>query len=346
MLPPWRPLTTTEAVRGAAAGGGPTYGGAGPVIPGFFGHDFGRGRFHVVLVSGTVNGGGSGANFTLTATGSTLWGLKKGIGVTVDVSSHTRYLEPGVKSPSVLPNEFVDVLGTRTGTEGTINGAVVYIPAVQLTGNVLSGGGGGDFTLSATSSTIWGLKGTSVTVDVNVTPITTRYREPGVSSPTVAIGDVVQVSADQTGTTGTVNAVLVVIPAVQVTGDVTGGGGSSAPYTFTLTSTSSSLWVPRGTAFTINVSTSTKVREPGVSSPTVATGDMVQVVGTQTGTANNINATSVVIFRLERHRGVGWGFGGGGQGGGNGYSGPGGGTSWGGSGGPGGGGGPGNGHHK
>jgi hypothetical protein len=60
--------------------------------------------------------------------------------------------------------------------------------------------------------------------------------------------------------------------------------------------------------------TSTKYRERGVSSPTVQTGNNVQVTGTQAG-AGTVNATLVVIGTPGRgHHG---GHGGSGPGGGN-----------------------------
>ena len=199
--------------RGGGAGdrgrGGDGRGGGGG--GGFVGGQFFNKGHHQrsVTVDGMVLSGGAGADFTLTATSSTVRSLK-GTSVTVDVSSSTKYKEPGVSSPSVAVGDFVTVNGTETSTTGTITAKSVQIPAVQVTGDVTGGGTGSNFTLTTTSTTIYGAKGTTVTIDVNVGGVTTKYREKGVSSPSVAVGDKVQVSGTQAGT-ATIDAVLVVI---------------------------------------------------------------------------------------------------------------------------------------
>jgi hypothetical protein len=188
-------------------------GGAGGGLGG--GQFFNRGHHHrSVTVDGTVLSGGAGADFTLTATSSTVRSLK-GTSVTVDVSGSTAYREPGVRSPSVAVGDFVIVTGTQTSTTGTITAKSVEIPAVQVTGDVTSGGSGSNFTLTTTSSTIYGAKGTTVTIDVNAGGVTTKYREKGTSSPSVAVGDKVQVLGTQAGT-ATIDALLVVITAPPV----------------------------------------------------------------------------------------------------------------------------------
>jgi hypothetical protein len=178
------------------------------------GRFFNRGHHHgmkKVTIDGTVLSGGAGANFTLTATSSSVRTLR-GTAVTVDVTSSTTYKQPGVSSPSVAVGDFVIAMGMQTPTTGTITATVVQIPAVEVTGDVTSGGAGGNFTLTTTSTAIYGPPGTTITVGVNVGGITTKYRERGVSSPSVAVGDRAQVLGNQAGTAA-VNAVLVVITA-------------------------------------------------------------------------------------------------------------------------------------
>ena len=74
-------------------------------------------RVSSVTVDGTVLSGGAGADFTLTTTSWTLRSLK-GTAVTVDVTSATKYKQPGVSSPSVTAGDFVTVTGTETSTAG------------------------------------------------------------------------------------------------------------------------------------------------------------------------------------------------------------------------------------
>ena len=110
-----------------------------------------RGRHHKVMsvtVDGSVTSGGSGGNFTLTATSSTVKSLLHTL-VTVDVTTSTAYTQPGVSSPTVLSGDFVIVKGTKSATtSGTITAKSVLIPAVQITGDVTSGGAGAGFTLT------------------------------------------------------------------------------------------------------------------------------------------------------------------------------------------------------
>lgn len=189
-------------------------GGRGGGVGGGFGGGKSANRGHHqrnVIVDGIVLSGGAGADFTLTATSATVKSLR-GTSVTVDVTSSTTYGQPGVKSPSVAVGDFVIVKGSDTAANSTITARSVEIPAVEVTGDVTSGGAGSAFTLTTTSTTIYGAKGTTVTIDVNAGGATTRYREKGTSSPTVAVGDKVQVIGSQAGT-ATVDAALVVITA-------------------------------------------------------------------------------------------------------------------------------------
>ncbi len=183
-----------------------------------------RGRHHKVMsvtVDGGVTSGGSGGNFILTATSSTVKSLLHTL-VTVDVTTSTAYTQPGVSSPTVLTGDFVIVKGTKSSsTSSTLTAKSVLIPAVQVTGDVTSGGAGAGFTLTATSSTIYGPKGTSITVNVSSSTV---YKEEGVRSPSVAVGDKVQVTGNQAGA-ATVQATLVVITAPKKHGHRGGGYG-------------------------------------------------------------------------------------------------------------------------
>jgi hypothetical protein len=193
-------------LAGFGFGGGFGMGGGG-----FFNFGHHHHAMSIVNIDGTVLSGGAGSDFTLTATSSSLRSLR-GTAVTVDVTSSTTYTEPGVSSPSVAVGDLVNVSGMTTSTTGTITANNVQIPGVQITGDVTSGGAGAAFALTTTSTTIYGPKGTTVTVDVNAGGVTTKYIETGTTSPSVAVGDKVQVFGSQAGT-ATVDASLVIITA-------------------------------------------------------------------------------------------------------------------------------------
>jgi hypothetical protein len=307
------PLHAVDQARGG--------GGFGRVGSGHFrGHG-------TVSVTGTV---ASAPSTVLTATSFTITPLSDSTTVTIDVSSSTAYTEPDVSSPTVsnvLVGDEVVVTGTRTGT-GTIDARSVRIPAANVTGTVTSppSSSMGSFTLTGTSSsTIPILNDTTVMVDLDVSPTTTAYRDPGVSAPTysnVTTNEEVVVTAIQTGTT-TVDATLVRIPAVQVKGTV---ATMPAPTTagFTLTGTASTIAILNDTTVTLGVTGSTNISERGVGSPSIQAGDQVTATVTQSGTTT-VQALSVVITPPRGHGhhgsggGSGWGSGGsggGGQGGG------------------------------
>jgi len=114
----------------------------------------------------------------------------------------------------------------------------------------------------------------------------TKYFEPGQGQTSPGISDVldgdkVQVAGAPTGT-GTFTASLVVVPLARNTGTVSAASANG----FSLTT--------RDATVTVNVSSSTVVHERGVASPSVQSGDTVQVVGTQDGT-NTVNALLVAI---------------------------------------------------
>ena len=99
-------LPTTQAVGGTK--GDPRSGGKGDKgRGGDRGGKSDRGRHHKVMsvtVDGGVTSGGSGGNFILTATSSTVKSLLHTL-VTVDVTTSTAYTQPGVSSPTVLTGE-------------------------------------------------------------------------------------------------------------------------------------------------------------------------------------------------------------------------------------------------
>jgi len=280
-------------------------------------------RVIIVTVDGRVTSGGSGGDFTLTADSSTIKSLRH-TSVTIAVSSGTTYKQQGVSSPVVVPGEFVTVTGALVkGSDATVIAVTVVIDTVRLTGFVASGGSGGPFTLTVTTSTVVPLTSTVVTINVNGS---TKYKQRGVSSPKVLPGDFVFVTAAQTPGEGTTFLGLVVtIPAVQVSGIV---ASDPPPSSFTLTSLASTIY-GLGTVVTVNVSSSTVIKEQGWGGkrkPTINVGDKVNVTGAQAGTAT-VDAFTIIVTP-KRH----------GHGGGSGGSGGGG---WGGSGGGGGGGDPG-----
>jgi hypothetical protein len=156
---------------------------------------------HPARAAGTVASLGTGS-FTLTvaphrhdASSTT---------VTVDVSATTSYREPTVKEASfqdVLVGEKVAVKGTWAGA-GTLDATSVFIPLAVDSGRVAS--------LSTAGFTVMTAKGVTVTVNVLAT---TKFREEGVSAPTlanVAVGNQVRVIGTQGGT-NTVNAISVLI---------------------------------------------------------------------------------------------------------------------------------------
>ena len=172
-------------------------------------------------------------------------------------------------------------------------------------------------TTAPTSFTITtGSSSSPATVTVDVSTRTT-FKDPGVSSPglaNLAVGDQVQVVGTQAGT-GTVDATAVSIPSARDLGTVASVPlSTTAPTSFTITTGSSSS----PTTVTVDVSTTTTFKDPGVSSPglaNLAVGDKVQVVGTQAGTGT-VDATSVGLGSSAGGPWGGGGFGGGFGGGG------------------------------
>ena len=127
-------------------------------------------------------------------------------------------------------------------------------------------------------------KGATLTVEVSSA---TAYREPTVRRASVAdvlAGDKVRVVGTEP-TPGTLDATLVLVPAVRAAGTVASVGTSS----FVLTLTAGTL--------TVDVSSATVYREPTVhraSFADVLAGEKVAVTGTQAGTGT-INATTVMV---------------------------------------------------
>ncbi len=152
--------------------------------------------------------------------------------------------------------------------------------------------GNGTFTLTTKDKT---------TVTVNVSSSTT-YRDPGVTSPSIAnvtVGEHVVVFGTDTSDVVTATSVAIGTPP---TGRAPGGPGrhgvppaavgtvaSVGNGTFTLTTKDK-------TTVTVNVSSSTTYRDPGVTSPSIANvtvGEHVAVFGTDT--SDVVTATSVAI---------------------------------------------------
>ncbi len=142
------------------------------------------------------------------------------------------------------------------------------------------------------------------TVTVNVSSSTT-YRDPSVTSPTIAnvtVGEHVAVFGTDTANVVTATSVAIGDPPSGGKGGPGGPGGrggtppvamgtvaSVGDGTFTLTTEDK-------TTVTVNVSSSTTYRDPSVTSPTIANvtvGEHVAVFGTDT--ANVVTATSVAI---------------------------------------------------
>ncbi len=139
---------------------------------------------------------------------------------------------------------------------------------------------------------------TTITVDVSASTV---YREPTVKSASfsdVVTGDMVRVTGTPAGP-GTIDALVVFIPAVQATGTVS--TVSSGGFQLSVEARHGELppvaLTPTALTITVNVSASTIYREPTVKSPSlsnVVAGDRVRVSGAQDG-ANTINALSVFI---------------------------------------------------
>ncbi|HUC14595.1 MAG TPA: DUF5666 domain-containing protein [Acidimicrobiales bacterium] len=161
----------------------------------------GKGDHHNITTIGTVASVGTGvftlnvANSPLTATATTY---------TVNVSSTTKYREPGVK-----PANFADVLvgdkvraAGNLASPGTMNADSVFIYQAKVSGTVATVNAGG-FTLTTA-------KDATVTVNVSASTV---YREPrpkGASFSPVMVGDKVQVIGAQAGA-GVVDAISVLI---------------------------------------------------------------------------------------------------------------------------------------
>jgi hypothetical protein len=269
-------------------------------------------RVIIVTVDGRVTSGGYGGDFTLTADSSTIRSLLH-TSVTIAVSSGTAYKQKGVTSPVVAPGEVVTVTGALAkGPDATVIAVTVVIDTVKLSGFVASGGSGGSFTLTVTTSTVTPLTSTVVTINVNGS---TKYKQRGVSAPKVLPGDFVLVTAAQTaGKPATFLGLVVTIPAVQVSGIV---ASDPPPSSFTLTALASTIY-GLGTVVTVNVSSSTIIKEKGWHGkrrPTINVGDRVNVTGAQAG-KDTVNAFTIVVTP-KRH---GYGGGSGGSWGGSGGS--------------------------
>jgi hypothetical protein len=145
--------------------------------------------------------------------------------VTVNLSSNPTYREPGFSTPSVtniMAGDRVSVSGTQDGTN-TVTATYVDLPRAMDFGTVATA----PASATATTFTITTTGRTSATVIVTVTG-TTTYRDPGVSSPTLA--DVVAtanvlVIGTQEGTGAVTATSVFILPAGAGHGFPGGQGG-------------------------------------------------------------------------------------------------------------------------
>ena len=152
--------------------------------------------------------------------------------------------------------------------------------------------GDGTFTLTTADKT---------TVTVNVSS-TTTYRDPSVTSPTIAnvtVGEHVAVFGTDTSNVVTATSVAIGDPPAGGKGGPGGPGGSPPAAMGTVASVGDgtfTLTTADKTTVTVNVSSTTTYRDPSVTSPTIANvtvGEHVAVFGTDT--SNVVTATSVAI---------------------------------------------------
>lgn len=175
----------------------------------------------------------------------------------------------------------VAAVGLGVGLAGPAAAATTHRVVTGIVESVTTG----SFTVKSGAATI--------TVDVTSS---TRYFDHGVSSPTIAnvtIGERVKVRGREAGT-NTVDASRVrVLQAVPI---ATGTVHSVTTSSFTIT---------KGTAtITVNVSSTTRYLDHGVSSPTAAnvtTGEHVEVWGSAAGT-NAVQASEVRVLPARPRR--------------------------------------------
>ena len=162
---------------------------------------------------------------TSTATSFTITTGDPSVTVTVNLSSNPTYREPGFSTPSVtniMAGDRVSVSGTQDGTN-TVTATYVDLPRAMDFGTVATA----PASATATTFTITTTGRTSATVIVTVTG-TTTYRDPGVSSPTLA--DVVAtanvlVIGTQEGTGAVTATSVFILPAGAGHGFPGGQGG-------------------------------------------------------------------------------------------------------------------------
>jgi hypothetical protein len=147
---------------------------------------------------------------------------------------------------------------------------------------------------------------------VNVST-STDLVEPGVSPASwadIAVGDKVVV-VGMADATGTVDASAVIVPLAQETGTITTAPGTTAPTSFTIVSAAGAPVASAavggapasttGSTVTVNVSTATKLREPGQAGAGLGAflvGDRVTVMGTQDG-PGVVDALSVLLPAVQ-----------------------------------------------
>jgi preprotein translocase subunit YajC len=174
---------------------------------------------------GTVKSVGDNTFTLTTADGST---------VTVDVGSSTTYVDPGVSSPTfanVTVGEHVAVMGTKSANTVTATNVLIGLPPGG--GKAFGPGGPGGppaavgtvKSVGSDSFTLTTSDGSTVTVHVSSS---TKYMDPGVSSPSLAnvtVGEHVAVIGTESSNTVTATSVLIGVPPRPPFGS---GSGSSS----------------------------------------------------------------------------------------------------------------------
>ena len=233
---------------------------------------------------------------------------------TIDVTSSTVFFERGLSSPTfadVCVNEMVGATGTASSgtiaatdvmiwslvpTDFNAFGIVASVNGSKVAGACGVAGAPGTFTV------IHGRKAFSSVVDV--TPATT-YKEHGVSSPSfanVCVGEAAGAHGTLTGAVLDATRVHIWSPPEQppatAFGLVVAVNGSSTLGACGVAGTSGTFTIIRRNAAhtVIDVTSTTKFRDPGVTSPSftdVCVNETTRAVGTKSGDVLNANVVHI-----------------------------------------------------
>jgi hypothetical protein len=213
--------------------------------------------------------------------------------LTVNVAQSTVFRvdgQPGVFGDLSVDAE-VSVAGAYGGSPGTLNASTVDIlPSAKVVAwGTVQSVGSSSFSLLRAGGELWTVNFTDSTIFRNASNQTSPVDWASAVSADLAVGDSVRIFASRTTTSGTLDALVVVIlpvPIVHVAGYVTSIGTGS----FTIL---------RGqTNVTVNVYDSTRYRIAGIPHATfgdLAVGDPVSVIGSATSTVGTINAALVSV---------------------------------------------------